>query len=206
MKSSILSLVASLVLLCSCQKDADLIAERASDTSPGVTTSTSGFTRYTIAKGEHYTSNNAYKAIETNELTFLVRFDSTAIYQTVKAENQYDINKLYGFSDNNALHHSYSARFGWSWSQGALRLYGYVYNDDKVSSKELTTIPIGEEVHCTLKITTNTYGFYVNNRLAATLDRKATTPKASGYLMYPYFGGDEVAPHNVYIWIKELYR
>lgn len=206
MKNPILCLAASLVLLCSCQKNAETLVEKTSGNSADATISIPGFTRYTIAKGEHYASNNAYKTIETSELTFLVRFDSTAIYQSVKAENQYDINKLYGFSDNNAPHHSYSARFGWSWNQGALRLYSYVYNEGKVSSKELTTVPIGKEVRCSIKVTSSTYAFYVNDRLAATLDRKATTPKASGYLLYPYFGGGEVAPHNVNIWIKELYR
>jgi hypothetical protein len=206
MKNPILCLAVSLILLSGCQKDADTFIENLPDNSADAVTSFSGFTRYTIVKGEHYASNNAYQAIETSELTFLVRFDSTAIYQSQTAENQYDINKLYGFSDNNALHHSYSARFGWSWNRGALRLYGYVYNDGKVSSKELAAVPIGKEVRCAIKITTSTYAFYVNDQLAATLDRKATTSKASGYLLYPYFGGDEVAPHNMNIWIKELYR
>lgn len=206
MKDPILWLAAGLVLLSGCQKATDVPVEKTPDASSQAVSATAGFTQYTIAKGEHYANNNAYKPIETYELTFLVRFDSTAIYQSVKGENQYDINKLYGFSDNNALHHNYSARFGWGWNQGALRLYGYVYNEGKPSAKELTAVPIGKEVRCAIKVTMNTYAFYINDQLAATLDRKANTPKASGYLLYPYFGGDEVAPHDVNIWIKELYH
>lgn len=204
MKNPILCLAAGLMLLSSCQKAADAIIENIQDSSSDAVASSSGFIKYTIAKGEHYAGNNAYKAIETSELKFIVRFDSTAIYQSQKAENQYDINKLYGFSDNNAHHHTYSARFGWSWNQGALRLYGYIYNEGKVSSQELAAIPIGVEVHCAIKVVGNAYQFFLNDRLAATMPRKATTPKASGYLLYPYFGGDEVAPHNVYIWIKNF--
>jgi hypothetical protein len=41
-------------------------------------------------------------------------------------ENQYDINKLWGFSEG--INNQYnSARIGWSWNNDALRLYGYVY-------------------------------------------------------------------------------
>jgi hypothetical protein len=32
----------------------------------------------------------------------------------------------------------------------------------------------------------------------------ATTPKGQGYQLYPYFGGDETAPHDINIWIKNL--
>jgi hypothetical protein len=35
------------------------------------------------------------------------------------------------------------------------------------------------------------------------MPRKSTTIKAVGYKLYPYFGGDELAPHPVSIWIKE---
>jgi hypothetical protein len=206
MKNPILGLIAGFMLLSGCQKAADDRIENAPDSVSAETNAEAGFTKYTIAKGEHYTNNQDYKAIETREFKFVVRFDSSAIYQSQKVENQYDINKLYGFSDNNASHHNYSARFGWSWNSSTLRLYGYVYNEGKISSKELIVVPIGAEVRCTIKVTANTYAFYVNDQLATTLDRKAATPKASGYLLYPYFGGDEVAPHNVNIWIKELAR
>jgi hypothetical protein len=37
-----------------------------------------------------------------------------------------------------------------------------------------------------------------------TLPRTSTTPLAKGYLLYPYFGGDETAPHAIKIAIKSL--
>jgi len=203
MKNPILCLAVGLVLLCSCQKATDAISDIPENHALAPNAS-DGFTKYTIAKGEHYASNNAYTLIETSALQFAVKFDSTAIYQSIKAENQYDINKLYGFSDNNAHHHTFSARFGWSWNNNALRLYGYIYNEGKVASQELAVATIGVEVRCAIKVAGNTYQFFVNDRLAASMPRKATTPKASGYLLYPYFGGDEVAPHNVNIWIKKV--
>ncbi len=36
------------------------------------------------------------------------------------------------------------------------------------------------------------------------MPRASTTVKSSGYKLYPYFGGDEFAPHDVRVWIKEV--
>jgi hypothetical protein len=203
MKNPILCLAACLLLLSSCQKTAEAIIEKEANATNSTTT-VDGFTKYTIPKGAHYAAGNAYKTVEATALKFVVKFDSSAIYQSVTEENQFDINKLYGFSDNKAAHHSFSARFGWSWTAGALRLYGYVYNGGKVSSKEIAVVPIGQEIVCAIQVTATTYQFLVNGDMVASLERKAETPKAQGYLLYPYFGGDEVAPHDVNIWIKNL--
>ena len=197
MKASIL-LVAAAFAFAGCNK----LAEKIVDTSTSPST-TGQFVKYTIQKGNQYCDGNTYKAIETTEMKFAVKFDSTAIYQTQSAENQYDINKLYGFSDNNAGHHQCSARFGWRWSGKALRLFAYVYNNGSVVSKELTTVPIGAEIICSIKVAGSNYVFTVNE-VRTTVPRAATTEKAMGYQLYPYFGGDEVAPHLVNIWIKNL--
>ena len=161
------------------------------------------FTQYQIKSGQHSATHNPYTAIETDSLQFVVRFDSSAIYQSLKPENQYDINKLYGFADNGADHHQFSARFGWAWHDGGLQLYGYVYNSGKRESKHLGAVPIGTEISCILAVTPTAYVFHYGDE-STTMPRSSTTPKAKGYLLYPYFGGDEVAPHNISIWIKNL--
>ncbi|HEY0752055.1 MAG TPA: hypothetical protein VGD26_12925 [Chitinophagaceae bacterium] len=197
MRKSILCLAAALMLF-SCNKAIDSFIEKQ------VSSATSNsFVKYTIKQGQHIADKSAYRNIDANELNFLVRFDSTAIYRTQSAENQYDINKLYGFSDNGADHHQFSARFGWRWSNDALRLFAYTYNNGEMSSKELTTIPIGAEVKCSIKVAGNSYTFIVND-ITETMQRTSTLPSAKGYQLYPYFGGDETAPHDVHIWIKNL--
>ncbi len=158
---------------------------------------------YTITKGSQYCDKNFYTPVGYAELKFNVKFDSSAIYVTQNPANQIDINKLYGFSDNNADHHSFSARFGWRWNNNALRLFGYIYNDGIRSFKELGVVNIGEENYCSIKIKDSIYIFNLNNK-ADTLPRKSTTQNAIGYRLYPYFGGDETAPHNINIRIKEL--
>ena len=166
-------------------------------------TLSSGFVKYTISKGEQYCDKNPLRMVKYEQLSFIVKFDSSAIYQTANPANQNDINKLFGFSDNNATHHDYSARFGWRWSNNALRLFGYIYNNSVRSDVELGTIDIGIENKCSIKITDSIYLFTLNQK-SVMMPRESKTVKAEGYKLYPYFGGDEVAPHTISILIKEL--
>ncbi len=163
----------------------------------------SQFIKYTILKGQEYCDKSTYEAVKYDQLSFIVKFDSSAIYQTINPENQNDVNKLFGFSDNNAAHHEFSARFGWRWSNNALHLFGYIYNNSVMSNRELGTVTIGSENNCTIKVSDSTYIFTVNNK-SVTMPRASKTLKAEGYKLYPYFGGDEMAPHTISIWIKEL--
>ena len=194
-----ISLSGLLLLLFSCKKENESFRKG----SPGTPKTTTLFTKYTIRQGQNSSDGNTFLPTSYSELKFIARFDSTAIYSTVLDYNQLDINKLYGFSDNNSTHQQYSARFGWRWSDNALRLFGYVYNNGIRDSKELGTVNIGSEINCSIKVTAKQYVFSLNG-IIDSLPRAGTSIKAPGYKLYPYFGGDEPAPHNIYIWIKEL--
>ena len=163
---------------------------------------TSTYVLYTIGKGAQYCNKSTFVATSYSKLSFAIKFDSTAIYNTILAENQDDINKLFGFSDNNAQHHQYSARFGWRWSSNALRLFGYTYNNSIRSSIELGTIAIGSENNCSIKVDSSLYVFTLNGK-KINMPRESKTALAEGYKLFPYFGGDEFAPHAISVWIKE---
>lgn len=184
------------IAACSCKK-------QNSEIDNTISTTQENFTKYTIEAGEHFCSNNIFISTSLNELHFEVKFDSSAIYSTIDSSNQDDINKLYGFADNNAFHQQYSARFGWRWSYNELRLFGYIYNNGVRESKELGTVEIGKKNNCVIKVTSTAYQFSLNGKIDS-LPRKSTTLKAEGYKLYPYFGGDELAPHRINIFIKEL--
>jgi hypothetical protein len=184
--------------LLSCDKSQEAIV---TINHPAV--STPQFIKYSIRAGQQYCDQSVYKQTNYTELKFIVKFDSTAIYQTIAADNQYDVNKLFGFSDNNDEHHHFSARFGWRWSNGALRLFAYIYNNGVMSFEELGTISIGTEHTCSIKLTAAYYIFTINNT-SKNMPRASTTASAVGYQLYPYFGGDETAPHDINIWIKQL--
>lgn len=201
MKKNFFILSLALLSLASCTKTIETFTGKG--TGHDMTPAAPQFMKYTIIKGAQYCDRSNFDLVRTSLLSFTVKFDSTAIYSTVNPNNQADINKLYGFSDNNALHHDFSARFGWNWSNNALRLYGYIYNNGTMSFKELGTVTVGSENSCSIKVSNNTYVFSLNGK-SVTMPRASTTPQGEGYKLYPYFGGEETAPHTISIWIKDI--
>lgn len=164
----------------------------------------SDFITYLIAKGQQSASPAAYKFYNgLSEQRFIVRFDSSAIYRTVDPGNQADINKLYGFADDDKPHHASSARIGWRWYGGRLELHGYVYNDSVRSTALITDVPFKTDVNCSIRVSGNQYQFTVNGT-ALTMVRKARTATGVGYRLYPFFGGTEMSPQDIRIQIREL--
>lgn len=163
------------------------------------------FVTYTIGKGQNYPNNDSTTIIITDytEQKFIAKFDSSAIYTTALPSSQSDINKLYGFADNNMFHQIFSARFGWNWLSDGLHLWAYDYNNGVRDFKDLGTIAIGKEINCSIKVLPNNYVFSVDGKETLML-RTSPTPTGVGYKLFPYFGGHETAPHEVVILVKEL--
>ena len=159
------------------------------------------FTQYNIAAGEHYCDKTTIKPVAISQMLFKVKFDSSAIYTTVDPLNQYDINKLYGFTEGQDPHVN-SARIGWAFNDGKLRLYAYAYKNQQRLSQEISTINIGEVINCAIKFDSLNYIFIVKDR-EVKLSRALAGITAQGYQLFPYFGGDEVAPHPIRIFIKD---
>jgi len=127
--------------------------EEADATSSATATS---YVTYKIRRGQHYSDLRPFKSVSLTEMKFFAKFDQSAVYQTVNPENQYDINKLWGFSEgfNNQYN---SARIGWGYSNGAIRLYGYVYSRGSRYYQEITTALPGQELNCSIRNTGNTH-------------------------------------------------
>lgn len=193
MRKFLLTCFSALILMASsCDKTADdLLNPEQKD----------GYRLYTIRKGTQ-SSGTLTSAVNTTELKFKVIFDSTAIYTCVTPENQKDINKLYGFSDCGKEHHSESARFGWRWSDNALRLFAYCYKNSVMSFKEIGTVTIGAENSCSIRIDGGNYVFNLNGT-EVTMERGCTDTTGSRFKLFPFFGGSENAPHDILIKIKE---
>jgi len=160
-----------------------------------------GYRIYTIKAGEQE-CDNVYKNIKTTVMHFSVKFDSSAVYTTKLPENQYDINKLYGLADCNTAHHQNSARMGWCWLKNQLEIHAYSYKNGERSSKFITAIPIGKPADMTIEMRDTTYLFTVN-KVSVELPR-ACNGLGEGYKLYPYFGGDEMAPHDIFVKVKDL--
>jgi len=195
-KAYCLSLLFLLVCFC-CKKNTP-------PSSPVVT----NYITYTIPQGEHYAlgyDSTHFIFLRATHLHFKAIFDNSAIYKTASANDQSDVNKLYGFSDNEGSHHVYSARVGWSWHKDSLRLFGYTYNDSIRTIKQIAIVQIGKEIDCDIAVDTvnKQYLFNINGRMTP-MPRKAGTSLILGYKLYPYFGGEEVAPHTVTIKVGEV--
>jgi hypothetical protein len=161
------------------------------------------FREYIIPKGQHYAAGNNFGILEKRSLHFKVRFDSSCIYETVLAENASDINKLYGFSDCGSNHQENSARFGWVWNGAAIELYAYCYNEGSRNSKLLGTVAIGQETELRLVAEPGKYIFTTGGK-NEVMKRTCSSDQDAAYLLFPYFGGNEVAPHDVRIFIRDL--
>lgn len=157
---------------------------------------------YVIYKGDQSCTPNPFVLTTANKIAFTAIFDSSCIYQTVNPVNQEDINKLYGFSDCGSHHLENSARVGWRWSDDSLRLFGFVHNDGAFSFQEITTASIGSTITCRINCLKDSYYFEINGK-SATLPRHCVG-KYSRYKLFPYFGGDETAPHDIKIVIQEI--
>ncbi len=156
---------------------------------------------YIIKSGVHETTN-PLKGLQTNSLKFEVKFDASAIYQTKDQSNQADINKLYGMSDCSTFHHQNSARFGWRWYNNRLELHAYSYKDGVNTSTFITAIDLNKTYTCELVLSGNKYIYKVGERTVE--HARGCDGEGMGYQLYPYFGGDETAPHEINIKIKVL--
>ena len=192
-------LVVGLIFFFGCTKNSDPTDR---PIVKGIETQSGEYSTFTIQKGAHYCDQNPVKTITISEMKFMVKFDSSAIYQTELPENQYAVNKLWGFSEGTNNHYN-SARIGWSWTDNAVRLYGYAYVSGELHYQEITAVTIGTEISCSIKLAAGTYLFTING-ISVTLPRGTLGSQASGYQQYPYFGGIEVAPHLITILIKSL--
>jgi hypothetical protein len=189
-----IAMTAILFLMASCQK----VAEQLSLS----TKKTSNYTTYTIAKGQHECTPRPFKAVDEASINFIVKFNQSAVYTSQIAENQWDVNKLWGFSDgwNHTIN---SARIGWSWRDGALRLHAFAHVNGQFVEQEITTVELGKDINCSIRIVGGYYMFNVNG-VNVNIARATTGTTSRGYQLYPYFGGNETAPHDITIQIKTI--
>lgn len=178
-----------------------LIAMSCTKESPAGAPVSNDYKEFIIPKGEHYALQNDFRTTRIQKLKFSVLFDSSCIY-SIKGSNATDVNKLYGFSDCNMQHHLNSARFGWRWNGRELEILAYCYIDSMRQITLLGTIDIGKPAEMSITVQPENYVFELNGS-AALMQRHCSGEYAEGYQLYPYFGGDEVAPHEIKIKIKE---
>ena len=157
---------------------------------------------YVIEEGEH-SSTTRVSLHSGSEMVLEALFDASAIYETVDPSNQADINKLMGFSDCSSHHHSNSARFGWRWYDDELQIHAYTYADGTRSHELLGTAELDAVEDYRIEIDANRYLFTFDGA-TTEMDRGCSGGSIGSYQLFPYFGGDETAPHDITILVEEL--
>jgi hypothetical protein len=200
MKQVLFYLLLVAIVPVSCKKDTvDPITGKGNfipvlSTNPGL---------YTIQKGSHYCDQTKIELINKPSITAVVTFNNSAKYTSLTAENQGDVNKLIGFSDCGSDHQENSARLGWSWNGQALVIYAYAYNNKQRITKTLGTAPLNEPFTCSVKAEKGQYYFKLNNTVDS-IPRHCSEYTGMHYKLFPYFGGDEVAPHPISLKVEEI--
>lgn len=160
---------------------------------------------YQIKSGTHGPKIPKISSLQSETLMFSAIFDESAIYTTSLEENQADINKLMGFADCNSKHHENSARFGWRWYEGQLEIHAYCYVNGERVNTIIGTVPLHEKVDYLIHLSDSQYVFQLGNEEPVIITRGNVCNIGIYYMLYPYFGGDEVAPHDINIQIQQVY-
>ncbi|MFK7953726.1 MAG: hypothetical protein AB8B73_12840 [Ekhidna sp.] len=158
---------------------------------------------FLIPKGQHKVAIPKMQALQSRTLAFKALFDNSAIYETNMVENQHDINKLMGFADCNAHHHDNSARFGWRWLDGKLQIHAYVYNNGIRTSSYIGDVSLNKSYIYDLSFNDEFYIFSLEGSEPIYMTRTKSCNRGIYYMLFPYFGGDETAPHDIFISIEQ---
>jgi len=163
---------------------------------------------FTIKQGQHYSDQLLYKMFNCinnmDRLCFDVTFTNSCAY-SLPHEDQEDINKLFGFS--NGLHHNNSARFGWYYLNNKIQLWAYFYNNKQRKSTHITSLELNKPYQLCLIAHNDYYEFIVESDYAvvALIEVPKTTKNKLGYKLWPYFGGNNTSPQDIYIHMTHTY-
>lgn len=155
-------------------------------------------TDFTIGKGDHYSTPLMKKMFRKSKMEFKATFNNTAIYTLDNQVDQQDTNKLFGFSDCGDGHMENSARFGWRWWNNRLEIMAFTHKNGQFYYKYMAEAALNRSYKYSIEISQNKYIFNFNDT-QVEMDRGCTTESAKGYLLQPYFGGNQSAPEKVTI-------
>jgi hypothetical protein len=152
-----------------------------------------------IKRGSHSSKGIHFGLTLKPIINVRVKFDQSCLYDHRSMENL-DINKLFGFSTSH-FHHQQSARFGWRCLDGkTLQILTYSYDGGKRLDEQLLgEVKPDEEFTCILGVdgSSYVYTFQSSKRKNTVRVPLKAKPWKLKYMLYPYFGGNLVAPHNI---------
>jgi hypothetical protein len=164
----------------------------------------------TIEAGDHepFPKRKSGVLISPSEISAVVTFDSSCIYDLNSVDNQ-DWNKVIGLGFvgskdqdlGQAPHQVDGARVGWRWNpqRQRIELASYVYVGGQRSMAKVAETAINQPTKLTIKID---YDRKVYQVLGGT-PVSFTHDKSFAYKTGLYFGGDYPAPHKIRVKIVD---
>jgi len=164
---------------------------------------------YIIDEGEHtsYSYNYFNKKRENIVAPILITGNRVDFSFTFKDNHKYDftikdggdINKLYGITSPKI--HENSARFGWRYiGDDRFEVYAYYYVRGERNWKLLAIVETNERLLYSIDVSGHQYTFGVAGQWLTVRDTK----NIMAFRAFPYYGGDNPAPHTMYFLITEL--
>lgn len=162
--------------------------------------------KYVIKKGEHDCRGIHFGITFGRKVKVRAKFDKSCLYD-LKSNENYDINKLFGFSTT-YYHHNQSARIGWRCLDGVtIQILTYTYNmGERMEASILGSVKPGELFECSIEDIETDYlyvftgGGYTNTVRVPKQEDKVIFK----YLLWPFFGGNIPAPHDMILYMERL--
>ena len=166
---------------------------------------------FSIDEGSHDGSPRSVGGMETDasfdrSLSFDAFFHADAAYTTESASNQDDWNKLMGLCQ--ADHQDNSIRLGWRYDPvgDAIELGYYGYLNGTRQSHELGAWPLESVIPVTLRFTST--GSTATADGVSASEVGAVDTSGTGAVTFEmrtvYFGGDETAPHDIHVDVRNI--
>lgn len=141
-----------------------------------------------------------------NSFAWVVKFDDSCWYE-LQGPDQLDTNKLIGIGYLPG-HHIDSARFGWRYdiAKGQVEILAYCYVKGQRIIQSVCFCEVGKEYVLQLKILSNSYYLAAHQRGRASSIGSTFVNhyhhKRFKYRLGVFFGGNQVAPHDISIELK----
>jgi len=167
--------------------------------------------KYLIKKNKHNPKGLHLDITFKKSIKFICSFDESCLYDLGDNDN-YDVNKLYGFSTT-WFHHIQSGRVGWRCIDSKkIQIVTYSYNDGVRSLDDIDVLGEvypNEEFVCSITDEEDAYTYTFeklndpNSHIVAK-DKKRKDWFLFHYLLYPYFGGNRTATHDMIINLRRI--
>jgi len=157
-------------------------------------------TKYIIKKGKHKSIVNI-APLYGGGIKSSCKFDSSAIYN-LGNENQGDWNKLIGFSEDIRIHEN-SARIGWRWNlereQIELGYYCYIKGEIDDNKGHICWVGINKPFQFMIRDDQEKQNYIIDINGNYKVIHHGQKFDDKKFWSYPWFGGDETAPHDITI-------